>query len=202
MCGIVGIVSEALPEKTSEELTCMMASMAHRGPDGGGIWRDPQGRCALGHKRLAIIDPSGGAQPLGNADGTVWITFNGCIYNYKELAQTLRQKGYTFQTQSDTEVIVRAYEAWGTDCVKHFNGMWAFAIWDSRRQMLFCSRDRVGIKPFYYVDCGGRFVFASEIKALLADGTMSAEPDADGLRQYLSFQLCLEDRSVFRGVQR
>jgi asparagine synthase (glutamine-hydrolysing) len=202
MCGIVGMLSEALPEQTVDGLRRMMASMAHRGPDGEGVWSDPEGFCALGHKRLAVIDPSGGAQPLGNADGTVWITFNGCIYNYKELAQTLRQKGYTFQTQSDTEVIVHAYEAWGTDCVKHFNGMWAFAIWDRRRQTLFCSRDRVGIKPFYYLERDGCFVFASEIKVLLAGGTVSAAPDPDGLRQYLSFQLCLEDRTLFRGVQR
>jgi asparagine synthase (glutamine-hydrolysing) len=176
--------------------------MAHRGPDGDGTWIDPQGLGGLGHKRLAIIDPEGGRQPLANEDESVWITFNGCIYNYQDIARLLRQKGHVFRTHTDTEVIVHAYEEWGPECVTRFNGMWAFAIWDSRQQTLFCSRDRVGVKPFYYTWDGTSFAFASEIKALLACRAVPTTPNPDGLRQYLTFQFCLDQTTLFQSVQK
>lgn len=202
MCGIAGICRQASVPWFTERLPSMLAVLTHRGPDGEGIWIDPQGLCGLGHKRLAIIDPEGGQQPLTNEDETVWITFNGCIYNYQDIARLLRQKGHIFRTHTDTEVIVHAYEEWGPDCVTRFNGMWAFAIWDKRHHTLFCSRDRVGVKPFYYTWDGTSFAFASEIKALLASDTFAATPDLDGLRQYLTFQFCLGQTTLFKGIQK
>jgi asparagine synthase (glutamine-hydrolysing) len=180
----------------------MLSIMAHRGPDGEGMWADPRNRCGLGHRRLAIIDPAGGHQPLSNEDETIWIVFNGCIYNYVELAEELRRKGHIFRTHSDTEAIVHAYEEWGPECVTRFNGMWGFAIWDARDGTLFCSRDRLGVKPFYYVWDGEAFTFASEIKALLAAGAVRPEADPDGLRQYLTFQFCLGETTMFKGVRK
>ncbi len=157
----------------------MLLSIAHRGPDGHGVWADRSSACLLAHKRLAVIDPENGAQPLSNEDGTLWITFNGCIYNYPELRRELSALGHVFRTRCDTETIVHAYEEWGPDCVSRFNGMWAFAIWDSRSKTLFCSRDRIGIKPFYYHWDGRRFVFASEIKAILASSAVAPAYDPD-----------------------
>jgi asparagine synthase (glutamine-hydrolysing) len=193
-------------------LSSMMEVMAHRGPDDSGEWLAPArvgggpGRCALGHRRLAIIDPHGGRQPMSNDDGSVVLIFNGCIYNHLDLARHLRELGHRLHTSSDTEVILRAYEEWGPACVDRFNGMWALAIWDSRLERLFCSRDRVGIKPFYWAMEGGRFIFASEIKAILAArahfGAVGPALDDDGLRQYLTFQFCLGETTMFAGVRR
>ena len=202
MCGIVGIKTSTPARDLPELIAKMLAPIAHRGPDGEGTWMDPGARCGLGHKRLAIIDPQGGHQPISNEDGTLWIIFNGCIYNYRELQQTLRDAGHRFKTSTDTEVILHAYEEWGEACVARFNGMWAFAIYDAKTRTLFCSRDRLGVKPFYYCLINGQFHFASEIKALLATGQLAAEPDDDGLRQYLTFQYCLGDRTLFKGVRK
>lgn len=202
MCGIVGITSTSPVKGLPEQLGRMLAPIAHRGPDGNGTWIDPVGHCGLGHQRLAIIDPQGGHQPISNEDDSLWIIFNGCIYNYRELQRTLRDAGHHFKTGTDTEVILHAYEQWGEDCVSQFNGMWAFAIYDTRKKTLFCSRDRLGVKPFYYCRSGDRFLFASEIKALLASGDVAAQPDEDGLRQYLTFQYCLGDRTLFKSVRR
>ena len=200
MCGIVGQYGPRLV--SAEALSRMLAQLAHRGPDGEGTYIEPTGRCALGQRRLAIIDPEGGHQPMANEDETVWITFNGCIYNYQDIARLLREKGHTFRTHCDTEVIIHAYEEWGHQCVERFNGMWAFAIWDARSSELFCSRDRLGVKPFYYTWDGEVLTFASEIKALLASGQIRPEADPTGLRQYLTFQYCLGDRTMFKGVHR
>jgi len=202
MCGIAGIFGPGLSDSAAGKIRGMLKEMAHRGPDDEGTWFDPKGACALGHKRLSIIDPEGGHQPLSNEDDSIWITFNGCIYNYQDIKRELAQKGRRFRTHSDTEVIVHAYEEWGERCVERFNGMWAFAIWDGRKQRLFASRDRLGIKPFYYVWDGESFTFASEIKALLAAGAVRAETDSDGLRQYLAFQFCLEETTLFKGVRK
>jgi len=202
MCGIAGIVGSASPATLPQRIETMLRTMAHRGPDDAGQWIDPAGGCAIGHKRLSIIDPAGGHQPMTNEDQTLWITFNGCIYNHLDLARTLRQHGHRFATHCDTEVILHAYEQWGPACVEHLNGMWGFAIWDLRRGTLFCSRDRLGIKPLYYTWDGGTFAFASEIKALLAAGAVEASPDAKGLGEYLSFQFCLDDTTLFAGVHR
>ncbi len=200
VCGIAGQVGGDSIEHLNSILPRMLASMAHRGPDGSGVWVDAAGTCGLAHQRLAIIDPGGGHQPLTNEDQTLWITFNGCIYNYKEIREQLHSKGHRFRTQSDTEVIVHAYEEWGPACVSRFNGMWAFAIWDDRQKSLFCSRDRVGIKPFYYTWNHSVFTFGSEIKALLAAGVWTDRPDPEGLRQYLTFQFCLGERTLFSGI--
>jgi len=201
MCGIAGIVGDAGPDGPEPALRTMMKTMAHRGPDDEGLWLDPAGGCGFGHKRLAIIDPENGRQPMSNEDGSVWITFNGCIYNYQDIQRTLRERGHRFRTHCDTEAIIHAYEEWGPDCVERFNGMWAFAIWDTRRRTLFASRDRIGVKPFYYVLRDGTLTFASEIKALTAAGAVRPRIDVEGLRQYLTFQYCLDDRTLFEGVR-
>ncbi len=200
MCGIAGVVGPEARERHRDVLARMTASLAHRGPDGEGFYVDPRGVCGLGHKRLAIIDPEHGHQPIANEDESRWIIFNGCVYNYQDLQRDLRQRGHHFRTQCDTEVILHAYEEWGPACVTRFNGMWAFAIWDATAQTLFVSRDRLGVKPLYYTFADGRFTVASEIKALLAGRAVRAAPDPDGLRQYLTFQYCLGERTLFRDV--
>lgn len=202
MCGIVGIRTRQPNSSNTATLAAMMAPIAHRGPDGEGSFIDPRGHCALGHKRLAIIDPKGGHQPLTNEDGSLQIVFNGCIYNYKELRTELAAAGHRFATNSDTETIVHAYEQWGEECVSRFNGMWAFAIYNTKTQSLFCSRDRLGVKPFYFVDTPDGFYFASEIKCLLATGAVKKRSSADGIRQYLTFQYCLGENTLFDGVRR
>lgn len=199
MCGIAGIWAATADAPAVRR---MLAAIAHRGPDGEGLWHGADGGPVLGHKRLAVIDPAGGAQPMGNEDGAIQVTFNGCIYNHRELTAELRALGHRFASRCDTEVIVHAYEQWGPDCVKRFNGMWAFALWDARQRRLICSRDRLGVKPFYYTWDGERFAFASEIKSLVAAGVIQPECDPDGLRQYLTLQFCLEDTTLFRGVRR
>ena len=201
MCGIAGICGASQPDLESR-LQAMLDSIAHRRPDGQGVYVSPDRMVGLAHKRLSIIDPEGGQQPLGNEDGTIQVTFNGCIYNYQDIARELRQHGHVFRTHCDTEVIVHAYEQWGANCVTRFNGMWAFAVWDSRKQVLFASRDRVGVKPFYYSFDGQTLGFASEIKALLAGKLIAAKPDMDGLRQYLTFQFCLNSTTMFSGVHK
>jgi asparagine synthase (glutamine-hydrolysing) len=182
-----------------ELVHAMMDALAHRGPDDRGSYFD--GPVGLGHRRLSIIDVDGGRQPMTNEDGTLWIVFNGEIYNYVELRRELTRH-HEFRTQSDTEVILHLYEELGERCVERLNGMFAFAIWDSRQKRLFAARDRLGVKPFYWHMDGESFSFASEPKALLAAGRVGASADAQGLEEYLTFQFCLGDRTLFRGVQR
>jgi asparagine synthase (glutamine-hydrolysing) len=177
----------------------MMDTLAHRGPDGEGEWSE--GPVALGHKRLAIIDLDTGRQPMCNEDGTIWITFNGEIYNYVELRREL-VRHHQFRTQSDTEVILHLYEELGERCLERLNGMFAFAIWDARQQKLFAARDRIGIKPFYYTIDDQQLAFASEPKALIAGGFAAAEPDPQGLEEYITFQFCLGDRTLFQDVRK
>jgi asparagine synthase (glutamine-hydrolysing) len=166
MCGIAGIVGQ---NWTRGQLEAMVAVQHHRGPDHSGIYINEGATVGLGHNRLSIIDlSSDGHQPMANADGSLWIVFNGEIYNYLELRAELND--YRYHSHTDTEVILAAYERWGEQCVEHFIGMFAFAIWDARQQHLWCARDRLGIKPFYYAMENGRLMFASEIKALLAAG--------------------------------
>ena len=164
MCGIAGIIDPTLTkENVGSLLNKMLESIAHRGPDNRGVWIDMP--VALGHNRLSIIDLSdAGNQPMEFFDAV--ITFNGEIYNYIEVGEVLKKKGYRFTTHSDTEVILAAWREYGKDCVKHFVGMWAFAIWDKKNKQLFCSRDRFGIKPFYYIHEGQRLYFGSEYKPL------------------------------------
>jgi asparagine synthase (glutamine-hydrolysing) len=166
MCGIAGYVSRNNAPPTVEDMERMIAQITHRGPDGFGIFVDAN--LGLAHRRLSIIDLTHDAhQPMTYAEGQLAITYNGEIYNYLELKAELAKKGHCFRSQSDTEVILAAYAEWGSDCVTHFNGMWSFALFDKRRSLLFCSRDRFGVKPFYYLDNKNGFYFGSEIRQLL-----------------------------------
>src|SRR5262249_49725620 len=140
--------------------------LRHRGPDGEGLWID--GPVGLGHRRLAIVDVTGGLQPMCNGDGTAWITYNGEIYNHSALRAELEQRGHRYRTRSDTETILHASDEWGEGSVEHLRGMFAFALWDAERRRLFLARDRLGIKPLYYQVTADEIVFASEIKAILA----------------------------------
>lgn len=183
-----------------ELLKAMADTIAHRGPDDDGYYLN--GPVALGFRRLAIIDLSGGHQPLSNEDGSVWIVFNGEIYNYQELRSLLLSKGHQFRTQSDTEVIVHLYEEFGEDCVSKLRGMFGFAIWDSRNQSLLLARDRVGIKPVYYTATRDALLFASEIKALLADPTVRAEVEPAMIDRFLTFDYTPGEETLFRGIKK
>lgn len=197
MCGICGLVSRArAPER--ELLLRMMGRLAHRGPDSSGYYRDEV--AALGHRRLAIIDAEGGAQPLSNEDGRIWITFNGEIFNYVELAAELGALGHRFSTCSDTEVIVHAWEEWGAGCFSKFNGQWALAIWDRLKGELVLSRDPAGILPLYYAFSGGKFLFASEIKAIFADPAVPRAFDPQGLGETFSFWCAVAPRTPYLGI--
>lgn len=181
MCGIFGVLGSV----DKELLSAMSKALWHRGPDDTGFFFG--NKVALGNTRLSIIDIKGGHQPIHNENSTIWITFNGEIYNFQELRLELEIAGHKFYTHSDTEVIIHAYEEWGQDCVEKFNGMWAFAIWDSNKKQLFLSRDRLGIKPLYYFSQGSHFVFASEIKAILLDKLISRAPNDKMIYEYLTY---------------
>jgi asparagine synthase (glutamine-hydrolysing) len=200
MCGIAGQYCFAGGEPSPSLLSAMGERLSHRGPDGEGT--RICGRTGLVHRRLAIIDLSDdGLQPMTSEDGTLWLVFNGEIYNFIELREELTGKGHRFHSHSDTEVILHAYEEWGDACLSRFNGMWAFALWDEKQQRLFCARDRLGIKPFYYATTGGSFLFASEIKALLAHSDVGRHPDDRVLDTYLAWGV--QDhtgRTMFDGV--
>lgn len=198
MCGVCGIVSHDGPPDLAL-LRRMMSRLAHRGPDGNGYYRDR--RAALGHTRLAIIDASGGAQPLCNEDGTVWVTFNGEIFNYVELAAELRNRGHVFRTASDTEVIVHAWEEWGGECFARFNGQWALALWDRRAERLVLSRDRLGVRPLFFIRRPAALMFASEVKAIFADRSVERAFDPAGLDQAFTYWSPVAPRTVFRGIE-
>lgn len=200
MCGIFGYVGRIERQRAEQCLNTML----HRGPDGWGLWSDEG--VTLGHRRLSILDLSeNGKQPMSFADGRYWITFNGEIYNFIEIRDELRGLGYTFRTESDTEVILAAYRQWGEDCLLRFNGMWAFAIWDTVEKRLFLSRDRFGKKPLFYVELpNGDFAFASEMKALLPL-LPSAQADASlirGMTLRSSFAYEATDRCLIKGIKR
>ncbi|MEM4251447.1 MAG: asparagine synthase (glutamine-hydrolyzing) [Candidatus Bathyarchaeia archaeon] len=198
MCGIAGLWGQA----SSSVLEAMLAQIAHRGPDGSGVelFKSGTKSIGLGHRRLAIIDLSPlGRQPMSSSDGTIWITFNGEVYNYRELRRELEAKGHIFRSSSDTEVILASYCEWGERCVDRFNGMFAFAIWDSDRRRLFLARDRLGIKPLYYAETPLGFAFASEVKALLPAG-LKPEVDLAALNKYLTFLWVPDPDTLFKGV--
>jgi asparagine synthase (glutamine-hydrolysing) len=201
MCGICGILNfdPAAPADPAV-LKGMADLLAHRGPDGEGFHRD--GPLGLGHRRLAIIDLSeAAAHPLPNEDETVWIVFNGEIYNFQALREELLGRGHVFRSKGDTETILHLYEEEGPACVRRLRGMFAFALWDARRRELVLARDRLGVKPLYYWHRPGRgFAFASEPKAFLAHPEFRAEPDAAALHLYLTYQYVPSPRSAFRGV--
>lgn len=200
MCGIAGIAalgSGAPP--TTADVAAMLPALAHRGPDGSGVHVD--GPIALGHTRLSIIDLATGAQPLSNEDGSVWVTFNGEIFNYVELRAELLAAGHRFRTTSDTEVIVHAYEQWGDDFVGRLNGQFAFALWDAPRRRLVLLRDRPGILPLYYTVSDGRLCFASELKALLPTFRSAPRLDAIALDQIFTGWAPAAPRTVMEGVR-
>ena len=199
MCGICGIInlnSGAPPDKAL--LLKMMGRLRHRGPDSSGYYRDDQ--VGMGHTRLSIIDLETGSQPLCNEDGTLWIIFNGEIFNYIEIGRELLGYGHRFLTKSDTEIIVHAYEQWGVDCFERFNGQWALALWDSRERKVIFSRDRLGIRPLYYTFCSQKMLFASEIKAIFADPEVSRSLDPAGMAEIFSFWSPVAPRTAFKGV--
>ncbi len=185
MCGIAGIVSLGRAVNP-EAASAMIGILGHRGPDGEGLWTSSDHRIVLGHRRLAILDPTPcSAQPMASADGALVLTYNGEIYNYLEVREALRAEGHAFATTGDVEVLLTAYRAWGAACVERFNGMFAFALYDSRSGQLFCARDRFGEKPLLYVQGDGWLAFASEYKALLCLAEIPATPDDERLARFL-----------------
>ncbi len=199
MCGICGIVNvNGLPPEATRLLPGMVGTLRHRGPDQDGLWNDSH--AAFGHARLSIIDLSDGRQPMSNEDGTVWIAFNGEIYNYRELRQDLEARGHRFRTHSDTEVLVHLYEERGIEGVSALRGMFAYAIWDAPRCSLFLVRDQIGIKPLYYCRQNEELIFGSEIKAILARGGINRRVRADALSDYLTFLYVPSPKTMFEGI--
>src|SRR2546421_2223748 len=185
MCGIAGIVStDTLPDDAAGRAVAMRDVLTHRGPDDAGLYTD--GCAALAHRRLSIVDLSTGQQPLANENQTIWITYNGEIYNHLDVRRDLEARGHTYRTRSDTETIVHAYEQWGDDFVRRLRGMFAFALWDTRRRRLLLVRDRLGIKPLYWTTAGNLLLFGSEIKALLASGCVDPQPNVAAIPEILS----------------
>jgi asparagine synthase (glutamine-hydrolysing) len=203
MCGICGVaIPSRLNRRVDEsQLMAMRDSLIHRGPDGAGALID--GSVGLGHRRLSIVDPDGGGQPMANEDDSVWIAFNGEIYNHRELRPTLEERGHRYRSSSDTETIIHLYEEFGTRGVEKLRGMFAYAIWDGRRRRLVIARDRLGIKPLYYVlKEDGALYFASEIKALVEGRAIRPELNYDALADYAANRYTSGEETLFRGVKR
>src|SRR5208337_4428089 len=200
-CGICGKLNFERNNRVNPEVTrAMLDTIRHRGPDDEGTYHGSQ--VGLGHRRLSIIDLSSGHQPLSNEDGSVWIIFNGEIYNYRELRNFLLSKGHIFKTQTDTEVIVHLYEELGPQCLEKLRGMFAFAIWDENTKTLFLARDRVGIKPLYYSLTDKALVFGSEIKAILADPAISRELAPEIIDRFLTFLYVPGEETLLKGVRK
>ena len=201
MCGIAGIVaSDAIHADERARVTLMRDVIAHRGPDDAGLFADEQ--AVLGHRRLSIVDLAAGHQPLANEDESIWIVFNGEIYNHADVRPELEAAGHTYRTRSDTETIVHAYEQWGDACVERLRGMFAFAIWDAPRRRLLLARDRLGVKPLYWAETQGRLLFASEIKSILQSGLVSAQADESKLPEQLSTRSLAGSGTLFKGIHR
>jgi len=200
MCGIAGVLRLDGRPADREQALRMVRTLAHRGPDGEGAWSS--GPIALGHRRLAIIDLSpGGRQPMSNARGTVWITFNGELYNFRQVRAELEARGYHFRTSSDTEVLLCAYEEWGTACLARFRGMFAFGLWDAERQRLWLVRDRLGVKPLFYSMPPGCLLFGSEIKAILSEPGVERAIDYEALGLYLGLNYTPAPHTMFARVR-
>jgi asparagine synthase (glutamine-hydrolysing) len=195
MCGIFGYLSEDVPTDVCQSA---LARIEHRGPDESGQWHNST--VYLGARRLSIIDLAGGHQPIWNEDQTCSIVYNGELYNFLDLRPQLEARGHVFRTRSDTEVVLHAYEEWGVECLEHFNGMFAFAIWDGRRDVVFVARDRLGEKPLYYYYDGKRLIFASEIKSILADPTVPRRLHFPGLANYLAFGHAVAPETIYQNV--
>ncbi len=201
MCGICGKLNFELgPVMDARLIRGMLATIPHRGPDDEGVYIAPQ--IGLGHKRLSIIDLKTGHQPLCNEDGTIWIVFNGEIYNFQELRRLLVSHGHVFRTNTDTETIVHLYEELGPQCVDKLRGMFAFAIWDERKKALFLARDRVGIKPLYYCNTGKSLVFGSEIKTILADPAVPCEIAPEIIDRFLTFLYLPGEETLLNGIHK
>lgn len=198
MCGIAGIAGRG----DLAAVDAMVAAQRHRGPDGSGVWSDPDARVALGHRRLAIIDLSdAGTQPMSDASGRYVVTFNGELYNYRALRLELEQAGETFRTKTDTEVLLVAWRRWGVDCLDRLRGMFAFAIWDRDTRTLHAARDRFGIKPLFFAEKDGGLVFASELRALVASGLVERRADPTALADYLRYGTFRQPRTLLSGVR-
>ncbi len=200
MCGICGIYNRKDETIDRDLLTRMNSVLRHRGPDGEGYY--VSGNIGLGHRRLSIIDLEGGSQPVSNEDETLFVVFNGEIYNFIELREELKQKGHRFKTASDTEVIVHGYETWGTECVNRFNGIFAFALWDCARKRLFLARDHLGVKPLYYTEVNGSLYFASEIKSILQAKGVPREVDLKSLGELFTFHYVPSPNTLMRGIKK
>jgi asparagine synthase (glutamine-hydrolysing) len=201
MCGIAGIVSsDRLDAGAPARAVAMRDIISYRGPDEAGLRCDEW--AALAHRRLSIVDLSAGQQPLSNEDGSIWVVFNGEIYNHADVRRELEQHGHRYRTRSDTETIVHAYEQWGDDCVHRFRGMFAFALWDAPKRRLLLARDRVGIKPLYWARSGDQLLFGSEIKAILASGLIEPEANTSVVPELLSTRYISGTETMFRGVHK
>jgi asparagine synthase (glutamine-hydrolysing) len=202
MCGITGIVDMRGERPVDEALLrAMNGAIGHRGPDGDGFHFEPG--VGFGHRRLSIIDLEGGKQPLYNEDHTVVVTYNGEIFNFMEVERELLARGHTFRTRSDTEVIVHAWEEWGVECLKRFNGMFAFAVWDRRQKTLFIARDRLGVKPLYYAELpDGRLIFGSELKTLLLHPQLARRIDPQAVEEYFAFGYVPDPKTIYRDVRK
>jgi asparagine synthase (glutamine-hydrolysing) len=199
VCGIAGIVSaDGISADDVASALRMRDVLTHRGPDGAGLYSDPQ--AVLVHRRLSIVDLAGGHQPLSNEDRAVWVTYNGEIYNHADVRPSLEARGHVYQTKSDTETIVHAYEEWGDECVHRFRGMFAFAVWDAPARRLLLARDRLGVKPLYWARAGNRLLFASEIKSILASRLIAAEPNDVVIPELLATRYTSGAETLFRGV--
>jgi asparagine synthase (glutamine-hydrolysing) len=199
MCGIIGVFNQTEERRVDKDILLQMLGLIrHRGPDGFGVYQDE--KVSLGSTRLSIIDISGGDQPISNENGSMWIVFNGEIFNYIELRPGLEAKGHRFSTNSDTEVIVHLFEEYGAECLNYLNGQFAFAIWDANRRELFLARDRLGIRPLFYTEHGGQLIFGSEIKTILAYPGVRAEIDLHSLNQVFTYWSTLSPRTIFRDI--
>lgn len=202
MCGIVGTASQT-PMTQRPPLEAMLEAMRHRGPDDAGLFWSSDGRVGLAHRRLSIIDLSPlGHQPMADGSGQLWIVFNGEIYNYRELKAELVARGRRFRSASDTEVILEAYREWGLECLSRLNGMFAFALYDAAARRIFLARDRAGEKPLFYRHADGRLTFASELKAMMADGAFPRRLDLAALDFYLAYGYVPHDHCILRGVSK
>ena len=201
MCGICGVLElEGGRQVLREHVEAMAQMLSHRGPDDAGYYLNPS--VAFGFRRLSIVDLSGGHQPMSNEDGTLWIVFNGEIYNHASIRLDLERRGHRYATRSDTETILHLYEEYGDDCVHHLRGMFAFAIWDSLKRRLFCARDRLGIKPFYYAVTKGRFAFASEMKALFEVPGLHPQMNHSALPEFFALGYLSADDTLFQGISK
>jgi asparagine synthase (glutamine-hydrolysing) len=198
MCGICGKYSPSGVQP--DELNHMLDSIAHRGPDDSGSYL--RGKIGLGNRRLSIIDLHSGKQPISNEDGTIWVVYNGEMYNFPRLRTQLEANGHVFRTNSDTEAIVHLYEDFGERCVEHIGGMFAFALWDETQQKLLLARDRIGQKPLFYTQDGSDFLFGSEIKSILALRKRTPELDSLAMHDYLSLRFIAPPRTIFKGIQK